>query len=231
VFKILIHIDVVKDFMFYHYARDELIADGKTAWRDFSWQYGRADGDLEEDELHPVTKQGQPDDQPPRRHPGDDDDRDDGSRRSHSRGMFKKLSGCMDPRGRGREQHQDSNRYQGGDRREAPRHRTREAINDIPSHGWPFEEQRALRQLWQAKGEKNWLDCSAKETRNPHHEYSELKMFIEGNQFKSEAIMISPMEDMFSHQPQQISIDQGLVQHPPSTNQGAQQANQVSKDL
>jgi hypothetical protein len=141
------------------------------------------------------------------------------------------LSGCMDPRGRGREQHQDSNRYQGGDRREAPRHRTREAINDIPSHGWPFEEQRALRQLWQAKGEKNWLDCSAKETRNPHHEYSELKMFIEGNQFKSEAIMISPMEDMFSHQPQQISIDQGLVQHPPSTNQGAQQANQVSKDL
>jgi hypothetical protein len=111
VFKILIHIDVVEDLMFYHYLREELIADGKVAWRDFSWQYGRPDGDLEEDELHPITRHCQPDDQPPRWHPGDDDDHEDRSRRSHSRCLFRRLSGCMDTRGWGREQHQDRNRY------------------------------------------------------------------------------------------------------------------------
>jgi hypothetical protein len=36
VFKILIHIDVVEDLLFYHYPRDELIVDGKVPWRDFA---------------------------------------------------------------------------------------------------------------------------------------------------------------------------------------------------
>jgi hypothetical protein len=53
VFRVLIHIDVVEDLMFYHYPREVLIADGKTPWRDFNWQYGRADGDLDDEELHP----------------------------------------------------------------------------------------------------------------------------------------------------------------------------------
>jgi hypothetical protein len=53
VFRVLIHIDAVDDLMFYHYPREVLIADGKIPWRDFNWQYGRAGGDLDDEELHP----------------------------------------------------------------------------------------------------------------------------------------------------------------------------------
>jgi hypothetical protein len=35
-FKVIIHIDVVEDLMFYHYPREELIANGKVPWRDFT---------------------------------------------------------------------------------------------------------------------------------------------------------------------------------------------------
>jgi hypothetical protein len=35
VFKVLVHIDVVEDLLFYHYPREELIANGKILWRDF----------------------------------------------------------------------------------------------------------------------------------------------------------------------------------------------------
>jgi hypothetical protein len=52
VFRILIHIDVVQDLLFYHYPREELIAYGKVPWRDFSWQQGCPDGDLEEEDYH-----------------------------------------------------------------------------------------------------------------------------------------------------------------------------------
>jgi hypothetical protein len=80
VFKILIHIDAIEDLMFYHYPREELLADGKIPWRDFSWQYGRADGDLEEEDLHPVTKACG---QTPLRRPRDDDDQDRGQQDPH----------------------------------------------------------------------------------------------------------------------------------------------------
>jgi hypothetical protein len=50
VFKIIIHLDVVEDLMLYHYPRDELIADGKVPWREFSWQYGLPDGDNANDD-------------------------------------------------------------------------------------------------------------------------------------------------------------------------------------
>jgi hypothetical protein len=55
-FKVLIHIDVVEDLLFYHYPREELIADGKVPWRGFAWQTSRMDGELNEDELHPPTR-------------------------------------------------------------------------------------------------------------------------------------------------------------------------------
>jgi hypothetical protein len=45
VFKILIHLDVVEDLLFYHYPK-ELLAYGKVSWRDFEWQFGRPDGEL-----------------------------------------------------------------------------------------------------------------------------------------------------------------------------------------
>jgi hypothetical protein len=35
--RILVHIDVVEDLIFYHFPRKELIADGKVPWHDFAW--------------------------------------------------------------------------------------------------------------------------------------------------------------------------------------------------
>jgi hypothetical protein len=55
-FKVLAHIDVVEDLLFYHYPHEELIADGKVPWRGFAWQTNRMDGELNEDELHPPTR-------------------------------------------------------------------------------------------------------------------------------------------------------------------------------
>jgi hypothetical protein len=36
IFKILIHIDVVEDLSFYHFPREELLADGKVSWWEFT---------------------------------------------------------------------------------------------------------------------------------------------------------------------------------------------------
>lgn len=54
-FRVLIHIDAVEDLMLYHYPREELIQDDRVPWRDFHWQYGRADGDIDEEDLLPAT--------------------------------------------------------------------------------------------------------------------------------------------------------------------------------
>jgi hypothetical protein len=42
--------------LFYHYPRDVLLADGKVSWRDFAWQYGRPNGDIEDEALIPLTR-------------------------------------------------------------------------------------------------------------------------------------------------------------------------------
>jgi hypothetical protein len=49
VFRVIIHIDAIEDLLFYHYPREELIADSKAPWREFRWQFGRLDGDLDEE--------------------------------------------------------------------------------------------------------------------------------------------------------------------------------------
>jgi hypothetical protein len=54
VFKILIHLDVMEDLMFYHYLREEPLADGKVPLREFPWQYGQPDGNDLSDYLHPL---------------------------------------------------------------------------------------------------------------------------------------------------------------------------------
>jgi hypothetical protein len=54
--KVLIHIDAIEDLTFYHYPREELVADGKVPWRDFTWHSGRPDGQIEEDEVDPPTR-------------------------------------------------------------------------------------------------------------------------------------------------------------------------------
>jgi hypothetical protein len=75
VFKIIIHIDAVEDLLFYHYPRDELLADGKVPWREFTWQFGKPDGELDEEELHPPTRYCEGN-YNLRRHPRDDEDGD-----------------------------------------------------------------------------------------------------------------------------------------------------------
>lgn len=55
-FRVLIHIDDVEDLLVYHFPRDELITDEKIPWHDFKWQFGKADGELDEKELHPPTR-------------------------------------------------------------------------------------------------------------------------------------------------------------------------------
>jgi hypothetical protein len=99
VFRVLIHIDAVEDLLFYHYPREELIADGKVPWRDFSWQYGRADGELQEEELHPPTRYCGQDWRRPRGPPPNDDDADRNHKRSRGRSFMDRMSRCMDDRG------------------------------------------------------------------------------------------------------------------------------------
>lgn len=95
--------------MFYHYPREELIADGKLPWREFSWQYGRADGDLEEDELHLRTRTCRPPDQFTHRHLRDDENHDRERKRTPSRGFLGRMSSCIDTWGKSRERQQDRN--------------------------------------------------------------------------------------------------------------------------
>jgi hypothetical protein len=102
VFRILIHIDVVEDLMFYHYPRAELIEDGRVPWREFKWQYGRADGDLsDEDTNTPIQFYGQ-NRCYQRRDPNDDDDYERDQKRSRARGFFGKISDWRDSRGKSR---------------------------------------------------------------------------------------------------------------------------------
>jgi hypothetical protein len=99
VFRILIHIDVVGDLMFYHYLRDELLADVKVPWRDFSWQQGRPDGELEEEDLHPPNSFcGR--DITPFRHRRDDEDMDREPKRQRGRSLFGKVSSWINNRSR-----------------------------------------------------------------------------------------------------------------------------------
>jgi hypothetical protein len=49
VFRIIIHLEV-EDLMFYHYPREELLADGKIPWREFPWRFRCPDGELQEED-------------------------------------------------------------------------------------------------------------------------------------------------------------------------------------
>jgi hypothetical protein len=92
VFEVFIHIDTVEDLMFYHYPWDELIADGKVPRREFSWQMGRADGDLDVDETQPSTRYCASGTLP-RRHWRDDDKT---LQRQKERSFFNRVSSWMD---------------------------------------------------------------------------------------------------------------------------------------
>lgn len=118
VFKILIHIDVVEDLMFYQFPREELLADGKVPWRDFHWQFGRADGELEEDELLPPPTRFCCHDHDYPRHPRDDDDHDREHKRSRPREILRRVLGWIEGRGKPNSrcmisEHQGSGWYRG----------------------------------------------------------------------------------------------------------------------
>lgn len=50
-----VHIDYVEDLHFYHYPHDELLAEGKIPLREFHWNYGHMDGELDDDEPPTIT--------------------------------------------------------------------------------------------------------------------------------------------------------------------------------
>jgi hypothetical protein len=128
VFRVLIHISAVEDLLFYHHPREDLIQDGKVLWRDFHWQYGKADGELVEEDIHPPTAVYGLDWLHPRRHPRDDDeDHDYNQRRSRTRGFLSYMSGCIDGRGRSNERLSLRGRGSGWYRGESSQGRTRAA--------------------------------------------------------------------------------------------------------
>lgn len=56
VFRVLIHLDVVEDLMFHHFPREDLLSDGCVPWREFHWQFGKADKVLDDEDLHPPPR-------------------------------------------------------------------------------------------------------------------------------------------------------------------------------
>jgi hypothetical protein len=111
--KVFIHIDAIEDLMFYHFLREELVADGKVPWRDFSWQSGRPDGELEDDGDEPPSRFCIPDSEPRWfcRDGDDDDDREQKHPRSH--GIMHQVSSWFDGRGRSKHMGADGDRGNG----------------------------------------------------------------------------------------------------------------------
>jgi hypothetical protein len=155
VFRILVHIDVVEDLMLYHFPREELVADGKVPWCDFSWQFGKPNGDLQEEELHPPQRHCVPDWRYPDRRPDEDDDQHIGGRRSANRGLLGRMSSWMDTRGRNKDRHEERDRGSGRYRGDSShgRHRQGKDVSSLPYwEGMTSQEKRALIILWHAKG-------------------------------------------------------------------------------
>jgi hypothetical protein len=126
VFRVLVHIDAVEDLLFYHYPTEDLIACGNIPFRNFSWHFGRLDGDLHDDDNQTVTLHCGRDFQPTRDYrDGDDGDRDtknyrdgdDGDRdtkRTRAKSLIGRMSNWLEShsknrdrqvRGRSREWH------------------------------------------------------------------------------------------------------------------------------
>lgn len=131
VFKVLIHIDAVEDLMFYHYPRDELLADGRVPWRDFTWELGRADGDLLDDDILPPPTRHCGEDRSTYWHPRDEDeDRDrDHHPRSRPRSILRKVSGCLEGRNRNKGHHTGRDQRSGWFRGESSRGKSRNQLN------------------------------------------------------------------------------------------------------
>jgi hypothetical protein len=148
--KVLIHIDVVEDLAFYHYPCEDLVADGKVPWRDFTWHSRRPDGEIEEDKVNPPTRFCSFFADPRWSRHGDDNDH----KRHMQRGFMHQVSSWWDGCGRSRAGQLDGDRGCRWFRGESSRRRA-DLMDSSPVSSWessPRDEQRALHSLWQDKG-------------------------------------------------------------------------------
>jgi hypothetical protein len=164
VFRVIIHIVVVEDLLFYHYPREELLADGKIPWREFSWQYGRLDGEIDDDEIQPPTRfYGR--DMTPHKQPRDDEDGDRFLKRSRSRSFIGGVSSWIEGRSRGRDPYSGGNRSRDFHRGESSRGRARSVrdSSDLSSKVISSEdEDMAKIGFWQSKGTMKQLEETTK---------------------------------------------------------------------
>jgi hypothetical protein len=154
VFKVLIHLDVVEDLLFYHHPREELVADGKVPWRELSWQSSKLEGEVDEDDFAPVPWSCQQNTSHPW-HPRDEDDDDRDQKRPRERSLLHRMSSWMDNRGRSK--NMQSKRYRGGSwfvgESSHGCRRAQIEMSPSPMHGSSSSgEKRALRDLWKEKG-------------------------------------------------------------------------------
>jgi hypothetical protein len=77
-FRVLIHIDSVKDLMLYHHPPEQLMTYGKVQLHEFKWRLGRADGELEEGDFRTAERYCRADHFPGRRPRDDKEDEDKG---------------------------------------------------------------------------------------------------------------------------------------------------------
>jgi hypothetical protein len=137
--------------MFYHFLREELVADGKVPWRDFSLQFGRPDGELKDDGDEPPSRFCVPDSEPRWfRCDGDDDD-DREQKRPRSHGIMHQVSSWFDGRGRSKHMGADGDRGNGwyvGESSRGRHHAQHEKSTPPAREASPPDERRALRRLW-----------------------------------------------------------------------------------
>jgi hypothetical protein len=199
VFRILIHIDVVEDLLFYHHPREELVQDGKVPWQEFMWQLGQANGDLEEEDLHPPTKVCGPDLGSLRRHLRDDDDPDCDHKKPRPRGFISRMTGCIEGRGRCRDRAPPPTWRSGGgwEGGESFRGRVRGSMQDESPQGmgtFSHEEKRTLEKLWNE-------EKLEQQPRNSEVQFRH-----------SDAIVIEPHEEKVFHQSLNVQVQQPRVQ-------------------
>jgi hypothetical protein len=99
----------------------------------------------------------------------------------------------MDTRDRGREHQCDSNRRTEGYIGQPSHYRVGTIYDEVPATHWTFKEQRALRQLCQAKGEHHPVDLPTNDIFSDPVVYETST----DRQFRSEAIVITPIAREF----------------------------------
>jgi hypothetical protein len=153
IFKILIHIGVVEDLSFYHFPHEELLADGKVSWQEFTWFPGCLDGKVVEEEFNPYPRFCAPSSEP-RWRPNDVEDQDREHKRDRSRGLMQKVSTWIDNRGRSKNRSNTDGRHGGWLVGESSRGRNVSGRASLPPtrNSPPADEHRAMQRLWQEKG-------------------------------------------------------------------------------